>query len=76
MLSKGITNLDHVTYLKEAKLPKTKPVVTLKRAACDPFLKCKLAFCKTSADECRLLLFDRARYKSGKNKWFFQKLRF
>nr|CAD7404755.1 unnamed protein product [Timema poppensis] len=38
-------------FLKEAKLPKTKPVETLKRAACDPFLKCKLAFCKTIADE-------------------------
>nr|CAD7200137.1 unnamed protein product [Timema douglasi] len=43
---------DHVVkFLKEAKLPKTKPVETLKRAACDPFLKCKLAFCKTIADE-------------------------
>nr|CAD7430698.1 unnamed protein product [Timema monikensis] len=43
---------DHVIkFLKEAKLPKTKPVETLKRAACDPLLKCKLAFCKTLADE-------------------------
>nr|CAD7402494.1 unnamed protein product [Timema cristinae] len=29
---------------------------TLKRAACDPFLKCKLAFCKTIADECQPFL--------------------
>nr|CAD7404641.1 unnamed protein product [Timema cristinae] len=43
-------------FLKEAKLPKTKPVETLKRAACDPFLKCKLAFCKTIADECQPFL--------------------
>nr|CAD7431769.1 unnamed protein product [Timema monikensis] len=45
-------------YLREveAKLPKTKPVETLKRAACDPFLKCKLAFCKTIADECQPFL--------------------
>nr|CAD7393780.1 unnamed protein product [Timema cristinae] len=48
---------DHVIkFLKEAKLPKTKPVETLKRAACDPFLKCKLAFCKTIADECQPFL--------------------
>nr|CAD7423237.1 unnamed protein product [Timema monikensis] len=48
---------DHVVkFLKEAKLPKTKPVETLKRAACDPFLKCKLAFCKTIADECQPFL--------------------
>nr|CAD7396130.1 unnamed protein product [Timema cristinae] len=26
------------------------------RAACDPFLKCKLAFCKTIADECQPFL--------------------
>nr|CAD7200981.1 unnamed protein product [Timema douglasi] len=45
-----------VKFLKEAKLPKTKPVETLKRAACDPFLKCKLAFCKTIADECQPFL--------------------
>nr|CAD7394110.1 unnamed protein product [Timema cristinae] len=42
--------------IREAKLPKTKPVETLKRAACDPFLKCKLAFCKTIADECQPFL--------------------
>nr|CAD7570838.1 unnamed protein product [Timema californicum] len=48
---------DHVAkFLQEAKLPKTKPVETLKRAACDPFLKCKLAFCKTIADECQPFL--------------------
>nr|CAD7570004.1 unnamed protein product [Timema californicum] len=40
-------------YYKQAKLPKTKPVETLKRAAWDPFLKCKPAFCKTIADECQ-----------------------
>nr|CAD7434566.1 unnamed protein product [Timema monikensis] len=45
-----------VKFLKEAKLPKTKPVETLKRAACDPFLKCKPAFCKTIADECQPFL--------------------
>nr|CAD7195365.1 unnamed protein product [Timema douglasi] len=39
-----------VKFLEEAKRPNTKPVETLKRAACDPFLKCKLAFCKTIAD--------------------------
>nr|CAD7428383.1 unnamed protein product [Timema monikensis] len=44
------------SYPPEAKLPKTKPVETLKRAACDPFLKCKLAFCKTIADECQPFL--------------------
>nr|CAD7429988.1 unnamed protein product [Timema monikensis] len=43
-------------FLKEAILPKTKPVETLKRAACDPFLRCKLAFCKTIADECQPFL--------------------
>nr|CAD7203138.1 unnamed protein product [Timema douglasi] len=43
-------------FLKEAKLHKTKPVETLKRAACDPFLKCKLAFCKTIVDECQPFL--------------------
>nr|CAD7413859.1 unnamed protein product [Timema poppensis] len=47
---------DHVKFLKEEKLPKTKSVETLKRAACDPFLKCKLAFCKTIADECQPFL--------------------
>nr|CAD7264157.1 unnamed protein product [Timema shepardi] len=48
---------DHVVkFLKEAKLPETKPVETLKRAACDPFLKCKLAFCKTIADDCQPFL--------------------
>nr|CAD7198549.1 unnamed protein product [Timema douglasi] len=48
---------DHVVkFFKESKLPKTKPVETLKRAACDPFLKCKLAFCKTIADECQPFL--------------------
>nr|CAD7410047.1 unnamed protein product [Timema cristinae] len=45
-----------VKFLKEAKLPKTKPVETLKRAACDPFLKCKLALCKRVADECQPFL--------------------
>nr|CAD7433338.1 unnamed protein product [Timema monikensis] len=47
---------DHVKFLKEAKLSKTKPVETLKRAACDLFLKCKLAFSKTIADECQPFL--------------------
>nr|CAD7266140.1 unnamed protein product [Timema shepardi] len=48
---------DHVVkFLKEAKLPETKPVETLKRAACDPFLKCKLTFCKTIVDECQSFL--------------------
>nr|CAD7197666.1 unnamed protein product [Timema douglasi] len=48
---------DHVVkFLKEAKLLKIKPVETLKRAACDPFLKCKLAFFKTIADECQTFL--------------------
>nr|CAD7263546.1 unnamed protein product [Timema shepardi] len=49
---------DHVVNMKkkEEKLPKTKPVDTLKRAACAPFLKCKLAFCKMIADECHPFL--------------------
>nr|CAD7572436.1 unnamed protein product [Timema californicum] len=48
---------DHVVkFIKEAKIPKTKPVETLKRAACDPFLKCKIAFCKIIADECQPFL--------------------
>nr|CAD7199572.1 unnamed protein product [Timema douglasi] len=55
-----VRNVAHSQYvarfLKEAKLPKTKPVETLKRAACDPFLKCKVAFCKTIADECQPFL--------------------
>nr|CAD7393459.1 unnamed protein product [Timema cristinae] len=50
---------EHVQFLKEEKLPKTKPVGILKRAACDPFLKCKLAFCKIRADGFQPFLFDR-----------------
>nr|CAD7439968.1 unnamed protein product [Timema bartmani] len=34
---------DHVKFHKEEKLPKTKPVGILKRAACDPFLKIKFS---------------------------------
>nr|CAD7445109.1 unnamed protein product [Timema bartmani] len=63
---------DHVVkFLKEAKLPKTKPVATLKRAACDPFLKCKLAFCKTIADECQPFL---QRFQTSKLLHIFLKL--
>nr|CAD7428757.1 unnamed protein product [Timema monikensis] len=50
------TSFEEFCDVTEAKLPKTKPVETLKRAACDPFLKCKLAFCKTIADECQPFL--------------------
>nr|CAD7426734.1 unnamed protein product [Timema monikensis] len=46
----------NLPFPKEAKLLKTKPVGTLKRAAYDPFLKCKLAVCKTIADECQPFL--------------------
>nr|CAD7407638.1 unnamed protein product [Timema cristinae] len=53
---KGHYKFGTMLFLKEAKFPKTKPVETLKRAACDPFLKCKLAFCKTIADECQPFL--------------------
>nr|CAD7259917.1 unnamed protein product [Timema shepardi] len=39
---------------------------TPKRAACDPFLKCKLAFCKTIADECQPFLPFLQRFQTSK----------
>nr|CAD7403695.1 unnamed protein product [Timema cristinae] len=47
-----------VRVIRSSKLAKHSTYAPSKgnRAACDPFLKCKLAFCKTIADECQPFL--------------------